>query len=99
LAELVVVPFFERNEGGVPPRNRTPIETGGAHGRWNSINSNRARWNLRNQNPSCTPWPSQLAARDAGKKTTKFSPEIKSWIDNVIVPRLIQKLIHELEQQ
>jgi hypothetical protein len=54
---------------------------------------------LRNQKLSCIPWPSQPAVCDAGKKTHKFSPEIKSWINNVIVPILIQKLLQELEQQ
>jgi hypothetical protein len=63
------------------------------------INSTRARCNLRNQKINCISWPSQSTERDAGKKTQKFSPEIKSWIDNVVVPILIQKLLQELEQQ
>jgi hypothetical protein len=54
---------------------------------------------LRNLKPSCIPWPSQSTERGAGKKTHQSSPEIQSWIDNVIVPILIQKLLQELEQQ
>jgi hypothetical protein len=64
-----------------------------------TINSTRARCNLRNLKPSCIPWPSQSTERGAGKKTHQSSPEIQSWIDNVIVPILIQKLLQELEQQ
>lgn len=54
---------------------------------------------LRNQKPTCIPWPSQSTERGAGKKTHQSSTEIQSWIDNVIVPILIQKLLQELEQQ
>ena len=44
LAELAAVTHFERNGKEVcPPRKRIPIKTGGAHGRWIPINSNRAR--------------------------------------------------------